>query len=691
MALLTGEPPTNRPPGSATGAARRAGCGCGCTGHPAAGGAERPPRDSDVRRRPDRVPLRPRGRRQPLLLLPDGTDLRRHTDHDDFYARHASTDGTRVVYQCAGDLWLVDDLDRTRCRASSTSRLGGPRAGRRPYQVPAAGACRLRLAVDATGRASAVVRTRQPVLADPPRRPGAHARRHPGRPGPAARDARRRPGGSPTSPTRRARTRSRSPPAAGERTGEPRRLGRGQLGRVQELAVAPGRRALAVATHDGRLLLVDTSAARPARSPNWSAPPTAPVRDLAFSPDSAWLAWSHPGIGTLAAPDQDAHGWRTGAVVDVTNGRFEDESRSSPATAATWRSCPGAASTRSTTCTPATCPSRSAAAPTWCRCPRPRRPRSRSSPEGRPRRAGSTRTASAGTASEGDGAVIVEVEGLTSRVDAVPGAPRPSTPPCNRSAAAGWSGCAGRSPARSARPSPTRAATAPAPPWNTSTSAKRQARPNWSSDLDWFAVSGDGTRLVVIDERRLRGRAGHRSRRRRRLDGLYRPAAHPARRSTRRPSGGRRTRRRAASCAAYFWEPRTCAASTGTAVLAQYRPLVERVATADEFADLLREVLGELGTSHAYVMPPPGATRARALPARIGLLGADLSRARDGGWRVARILPGESSDSRARSPLAAQGPASARGRCSPCRRPPGATRWPARPAAGRRRRHHRWS
>src|SRR5690606_34507105 len=30
-----------------------------------------------------------------------GTDLRRHTDHDAFYARHASSDGTRVVYQCA--------------------------------------------------------------------------------------------------------------------------------------------------------------------------------------------------------------------------------------------------------------------------------------------------------------------------------------------------------------------------------------------------------------------------------------------------------------------------------------------------------------------------------------------------------------------------------------------------------------
>jgi tricorn protease len=46
---------------------------------------------------------------------PDGSELRRHTDHESFYARHAQTDGKRIVYQCGAKLRLFDpasDTDR---------------------------------------------------------------------------------------------------------------------------------------------------------------------------------------------------------------------------------------------------------------------------------------------------------------------------------------------------------------------------------------------------------------------------------------------------------------------------------------------------------------------------------------------------------------------------------------------------
>ncbi|GAB3172995.1 S41 family peptidase [Myceligenerans halotolerans] len=87
------------------------------------------------------------------------------------------------------------------------------------------------------------------------------------------------------------------------------------------------------------------------------------------------------------------------------------------------------------------------------------------------------------------------------------------------------------------------------------------------------------------------------------------------------------------------------------AAVARWRPVIERVATRDDLTDVLWETVGELNTSHAYVSPPwqPGdASR------RLGFLGADLSPAGDG-WRIDRILPGESSDPDARSPLRAAG------------------------------------
>lgn len=58
----------------------------------------------------------------------DGSDLRRHTDHEEFYARHAAGDGSRVVYQCAGELWLVDDLSPGAVPRRLDVRLCGPRA-----------------------------------------------------------------------------------------------------------------------------------------------------------------------------------------------------------------------------------------------------------------------------------------------------------------------------------------------------------------------------------------------------------------------------------------------------------------------------------------------------------------------------------------------------------------------------------
>ena len=74
-----------------------------------------------------------------------------------------------------------------------------------------------------------------------------------------------------------------------------------------------------------------------------------------------------------------------------------------------------------------------------------------------------------------------------------------------------------------------------------------------------------------------------------------------------------------------------------------------RVATRAEFSDLLWELQGELGTSHAYEM---GGDYRGAPSFPQGLLGADLALDADGTWRVARLPRGDSWDASAASPLA---------------------------------------
>lgn len=86
------------------------------------------------------------------------------------------------------------------------------------------------------------------------------------------------------------------------------------------------------------------------------------------------------------------------------------------------------------------------------------------------------------------------------------------------------------------------------------------------------------------------------------------------------------------------------------AVCAAYRPLVEVLATHDDLIDVLWETVGELNTSHAYVFPPTSGEAPGT-----GWLGAEFGRNAKGEVTIARILPGESSDPSARSPLRAAG------------------------------------
>jgi tricorn protease len=90
---------------------------------------------------------------------PDGSDGRRHTDHDDFYARHAQSDGKRIVYQCGADIWLFDsasdrtarvDIDVPAHRTQAARRFVPAADNLAGFNVHPAGHS---LAVDARGKA----------------------------------------------------------------------------------------------------------------------------------------------------------------------------------------------------------------------------------------------------------------------------------------------------------------------------------------------------------------------------------------------------------------------------------------------------------------------------------------------------------------------------------------------------------
>ncbi|MEU3251281.1 S41 family peptidase [Streptomyces sp. NPDC006997] len=576
----------------------------------------------------------------------DGSDLRRHTDHDAFYARHAASDGTRVVYQCAGDLWIVDDLAAGSEPRRLDIRLSGPRAGRRRYQVPAAQHVD-GVSVDETGRASAVV-VRGSLYwlthRDGPARtitdtPGVRVRL------PVMLGS----GGQVAYVTdaegEDAVEIAYLPRATGDRGA--RRLAGGELGRVLELVSDPRGERLALAAHDGRLLLVDATEDGGGEVTELVRSDNGPVRDLAFSPDGAWLTWAHPGIGRTLRQIRMAR-IKDRFVVDVTDGRFEDEnpvftSDGRYLAFLSWRGFDPVYDVHTGDlsfplgCRPYLVPLSSATPSPFAL-----------SPDGRPAAGGLDPVEDEAGAGEA-GAVTVETEGLECRVTPFP--VTASKYSALHPVAGGglvwlrWpiSGALGET---FANPDDTTGR-----PTLEHFGITKAKRTELVGHLDWFAVSGDGSRLVVVDEGDLRAV----------------PATETgdsdstvwidARRVLHEVDPGAEWRQAYEEAGrlirAYFWDPGMCGIDWD-AVLAQYRPLVDRVASPDEFADLLREVLGELGTSHAYVTParrnegPPHYQRWQ------GLLGANLV-CRDGRWTVRRILPGDSSDSKARSPLAGSG------------------------------------
>ncbi len=593
----------------------------------------------------------------------DGTGLRRHTDHDGMYARNPATDGQRIVYHVAGDLWLLDGPDAAEPHPVEVT-LGSPSAARAPRLISAADHLGS-LDCDRTGQAS-VVEVRGTVHwlthRDGPARalhvdPGARARmpRVLGETG------------------RVAWVTDAAGPDALETaavSGEPGtvQIAEGELGHVMDLAASPDGATLAIAAHDGRLLAADVASGQVTEL---IANDDGPVEGLCWSPDSAWLAWSQPGprplsrirVARLGAPAGGSAGGvrgggappgngtvvppgQPGEIIDATDGRFAD---TDPAFTAdglylaflSVRSFDPVYDAQSFDLS-FPYGSRPYLLPLAAQTPSPFGPL----PEGRPPggESGDSRDEGAEPA-----AVTIDADGLPGRVVPVPVIEARYSALCAVKGGLAWrrgpvSGVLGESGAEVDDD-------APRPALERYDLRKREVT-ELADELDWFDVSGDGTRLVVRDrgELRVMPSSGKRdddgesvtvdtSRARFTADpaALWRHAYAEAGRIVRRD----------------FWTP-DMSGIDWDGVLAEYRPLLDRIRGAADFADLLWELLGELGTSHGYVDQADEDGPGRPAPA-VGQLGADISRDGSGRWIVDRVLPGESSDPRARSPLSAPG------------------------------------
>jgi tricorn protease len=661
-------------------------------------------------------------------VLPNGKDLRRHTDHEDFYVRHAATDGKRVIFESAGELWVLHDLGSDAVRLEIT--LGSASQSRRPALLKTSkhlGA----VVPDTNGAASAVeahgtihwlrhkdgpsriieatpgVRGRLPrplgdgriayiadhdgvealhirdIVATVPHTTAA-ARMHghvtieaqgtgatapaPGQdeatplpqPVPAA-GAAVLAGGSafvpaPDDTQPDAQQADVAPEdnisgaeaqAAAQDGLEATRIAIPVPSRASSLEASPDGRWVALGTSFGEVHVADT------RTGDFSLVASigeGTIADLAWSPDSRWLVWSEPvtSFGSRSRLRLAHMGQPDAAPVDVTDGRFCDKS---PAFTPDGKYL-AFLSNRSFD-------------PVYdghsfdLSFPSPIKPYLVALAAGTPSPFGPD-VAPDGDETPGEAPdestspeapkvpeVLVDPEGLAHRVISVPVPQGNYTSLAATDGALLWldwalAGVTGDGKAsqdeKDARPSLVRF------------DLGRRKKSTLVESLDSFRLSGDRTKVVLISDKQVQAvpsdaKADEESGKLVKVDlGRIRVMMDPVSVWGQAFDEAWRLQRD------FFWAE-DMAGQDWESIHRRYRPLVDRLGSHDDLVDLLWELHGELGTSHAYVRP--AAVTENGSQGQ-GRLGADLAHT-PSGWEITRILAGESSDPLATSPLTRPG------------------------------------
>lgn len=662
-------------------------------------------------------------------VQPDGTDLRRHTDHEDFYVRHAASDGKRVIFESAGELWILPTLESDAEAVRLDITLGSASQSRRaaPLKVPAhlgevfpnaegsASAVeshgtihwlrhrdgpsrvveatpgvrarlprplsdgRIAYVADHDGVDSVYIkriapRVSRPTSAAPVQDP-ATATPETGMPlasDEAVAEQLPRPvsasaiAGQPaTSPARHPLSRTQAAAASEGSTAMPdgatesggdglrldvQRIDFPRAARPSALEASPDGKWLAVGTAFGDVYLADTASGTLSLIVSVGE---GSIDGLAWSPDSQWLAWSEPvtsfgsrskmRMANTACPE---------SIVDVTDGRFCDES---PAFTPDGKFL-AFLSNRSfdpvydghafDLSFPS--PIKPYLVALAADTPSPFGPVVDLFDEGDAEASpGATDGAENGTVAGAAVQVRVDLEGLPLRVIGVP-VPQGNYSELSASSdALLWldtplSGVTGEGRGKVQDKAPA--------PALVRYELSKQKQVALASAVERYRLSGDGKKLVFVNDKQVVAvpsdvKVDEDSAERVKVElNRIRVIMDPLAVWGQAFDEAWRLQRD------FFWTE-DMAGLDWESVHRRYRPVVGRLGSHDDLVDLLWELHGELGTSHAYVRPAavvePGSNGQ-------GRLGADLQLT-EVGWEITRILAGDSSDPLANSPLTRPG------------------------------------
>lgn len=583
-------------------------------------------------------------------MRPDGSDVRRHTDERTYFARYPATDGTRIVYACGGEIVLLDPRDDTVRRVTIETPSAAPQTARRFVEAAdllesyAPSPDGKSLALVSRGRAFTMPLWEAAVSEHGDER---YARR---------REAVWLHDGTRIAYVDDADGYERIAVAAVDQATPPAYVTEGDVGRITELVASPAGDCLAFANHRHELYVLELGGAPRLLDTGkaWRC------IDLAFSPDGRWLAygWS-PKAETTIIRIADCE---SGAVHDATSALRQDRAPAwdvegkylyfiaardfNPVYDALQFDLSFPQAMR-----PYVATLRADVPDPFVPLPAPLH---HAKDEGEDE----DDADDDGPKEKKPAPIAIDFEGLSQRILAFP----VQEGSYERIAGAKGRAIFSRFPVQGIKPGHRDDDEEEEHGRLVAYDFQQQRSATLATAIDDFVLGADGRTLVYAAHGKLRA-----------IDAggdlpEEEPEEKPATETTRRsgwldlgrvgvrvePREEWRQMLREAwrLQREHFWDPQMSGVDWD-AVRLRYEALLPRIRTRDELSDLIWEMHGELGTSHAYEM---GGDRRSPPQYRRGFLGADLSwdEAR-GGYRIATILRGDSWNREDDSPLAEPG------------------------------------